>query len=65
MTPPTPQPGAFRFSSFQLSRGMKTKCWTDVGFAGPRVAHATQVRVAVVGARSRTRSFTAQKGAAA
>ena len=30
------------------------RCWTDAGFAGPRVAHATHVRIAVVGARSRT-----------
>ena len=37
------------------------RCWTDAGFAGPRVAHATHVRIAVVGARSRTQGFTVQE----
>jgi transposase len=37
------------------------RCWTDAGFAGPRVAHATPVRIAVVGARSRTQGFTVQE----
>lgn len=38
------------------------RCWADGGFAGPRVAHATHVRITAVGAEPHRRGFAASSG---